>query len=296
MKNPVSGFALINKPAGISSFQAAGAVKRKLKTRKAGHTGTLDPFADGLLVILIGSMTRFFDYFAGFRKTYRAEAVFGEERDTEDITGAVTVKSDFIPDISLISENTAFFKGQITQIPPVYSAVHINGKRAYQLAREGINADMPERKALIYSFDINSFSNSILDFTVSCSSGTYIRSLARDLARKCSSAAYLKSLTRTDIGNFSLNNAVSPEIFSEENLISPFEGIRLMGINCCTVKTGLIPDICSGKMPDASWFTSELPDGPSAVFDTENNFTAFIEKSGDDFKYRFVIPERNGKK
>ena len=296
MNTHLSGFALINKPAGISSFQAVSVLKKKLGTKKAGHTGTLDPFAEGLLVILLGDMTRFFDYFMSFRKTYRAEAVFGEETDSEDITGNVTVKSDFIPDLSLISENVPFFTGKITQVPPVYSAVHINGKRSYQLAREGIKAELPPRETFIHSFDINSYNNNILDFTVACSSGTYIRSIARDLARKCGSAAYLKSLVRTDIGNFSLKEALIPDSFSIENLISPLEGIRKMGINCCTVKSSCINSIFNGIMPDSSWFSEEdIPDGPSAVFDSENRFAAFIEKSGSSFRYRFVVPERNGK-
>ena len=206
----ISGFALINKPAGMSSFQAVNIVKKKLKCRKAGHTGTLDPFAEGLLVVLFGDMTRFFDYFMSYEKTYTAGAVFGEETDTEDLTGTVTASTDFIPDLSVLSENISKYKGEITQIPPAYSAVHVNGKRAYQLAREGIKAELKPRKAFIYSLEINSFENKLLNFTVSCSSGTYIRSIARDLARDCNSAAYLKTLVRTDIGNFSLENAVFP--------------------------------------------------------------------------------------
>ena len=296
MKNHLSGFALINKPVGISSFHAVSVIKKKLGTRKAGHTGTLDPFAEGLLIILFGDMTRFFDYFMKFKKTYRAEAVFGEERDSEDITGTTTLISDFIPDLSLISEKIPLFTGQITQIPSVYSAVHINGKRSYQLARQGIKADIPPRKTFIHSFDINSFDNQILDFTVECSSGTYIRSLARDLARECSSAAYLKSLIRTDIGNFSLKDAFTPDDFSENCLISPYDGIRTMGLNICTVKSSYKAKILNGIIPDSSWFYEEnIPEGLSAVFDSENIFTAFIENSGSKYIYRFVVPERNGK-
>ena len=295
MNSQISGFALINKPAGMSSFQAVNIVKKKLKCRKAGHTGTLDPFAEGLLVVLFGDMTRFFDYFMSFEKTYTAEALFGEETDTEDVTGTVIETSAFIPDLTVVQENINKYKGEITQIPPVYSAVHVNGKRAYQLAREGIKTELKPRKAFIYSLEINSFENKLLNFTVSCSSGTYIRSIARDLARDCKSAAYLKTLIRTDIGNFNLEKAVSPEDFTVDNLMTPYEGIKIMDLNTCTVKDSFRNKIYNGITPDITSFESIPKEGPSAVFDTEKNFAAFIERNEDNFKYRFVIPERNRK-
>ncbi len=293
MKFPLSGFALLNKPAGMSSFKAVSILKKKLNTKKAGHTGTLDPFAEGLLVILIGDMTRFFDFFMNFRKTYTAEAVFGEEKDTEDITGETSAVSAFLPDFSTISSKASLFRGEIKQIPPVYSAVHVNGKRAYQLAREGIKADLKPRNSFIYSLDLNSYNDNILNFTVSCSSGTYIRSIARDLARECGSAAFLKSLVRTDIGSFSIKYAVSPDDFRSDMLISPYNGIKQMGISTVTVKDSFRDKMLNGIQPDSESFTSAVPDGPSAVFDSENNFTAFIEKTVNEFRYRFVIPERS---
>ncbi len=293
MKNPVSGLAVINKPAGMTSFQAVSIVKKKLKTRKAGHTGTLDPFAEGLLVILLGDFTRFFDYFMNYRKTYTAEAVFGEERDTEDITGTKISETDNIPDLNELNRNLSSYTGEITQIPPAYSAVHINGKRAYQLAREGIKAELKPRKAFIHSLDINSYDNRILNFTVSCSSGTYIRSIARDLARDCGSGAYLKSLLRTDIGNFNISDAAAPDVFSGEMVLPPYEAVKKMGISIITVKDSFRAKLFNGIMPVSDNFTPLPPEGLSAVFDSSHNFAALIEKNSNEIRYRFVIPESN---
>ena len=291
-----SGFAIINKPAGMSSFKAVSIIKKKLNVKKAGHTGTLDPFAEGLIVILIGNMCRFFDYFMHYKKSYTAQAVFGEEKDTEDITGKTTAVSEVIPAYTLISEKINNFKGEITQIPPDYSAVHVNGKRAYQLAREGIKTELKPRKTFIHSLNILNFQDNILNFSVTCSSGTYIRSIARDLARDCGSAAYLKSLVRTEIGNFKIENAVSPDNFSTEDLLSEADGIKMMGLNTCIVKDSFKENIFNGKIPDYTFFTDIPEEGSSAVFDTDNNFSAFIEKKGDIFSYHFVIPESREKR
>jgi tRNA pseudouridine55 synthase len=287
----ISGIALINKPSGISSFQVVSILKKKLNTKKIGHTGTLDPFAEGVLVLLVGNMTRFFDYFMTYKKSYTAEALFGEERDTEDVTGTVTISSDIIPALSDISEKSLKYSGEITQVPPAYSAVHVNGKRAYQLAREGIKTELKPRKTYIHSFDINSYKNDILNFSVSCSSGTYIRSIARDLARECSSASYLKTLVRTAIGDFKLEDAISPENFSINDLISPYEGIIKMGIETCVIKDEFKSKIFNGQMLDSECFENIPIEGSTAVFDNEQNFLSFIETNGDQYKYHFVIPE-----
>lgn len=293
MNSPLSGIALINKPAGISSFQAVSILKKKLNTKKIGHTGTLDPFAEGLLVLLLGNMTRFFDYFMSYKKSYTAEALFGEERDTEDITGKVTISSDTIPPLSVISEKSLKYSGEITQLPPAYSAVHVDGKRAYQLAREGIKTELKPRKTFIHSFGINSYNDSLLNFTVSCSSGTYIRSIARDLARECGSASYLKTLVRTEIGNFKLKDAVLPEYFSINDLITPYDGIKKMGIEICVIKDEFKSRIFNGQTLYSACFETMPKKSNTAVFDKKQNFLSFIQKTAEDYKYHFVIPEGN---
>ena len=243
------------------------------------------------MVILTGNMTRFFDYFRGFQKKYKAVAVFGAETDTEDVTGNI-IKTTAIPDYSTVKQKSIKYTGEITQIPPVYSAVHINGKRSYQLAREGIIPDIKPRKAFIHSFTIDSYEKGLLSFSVSCSSGTYIRSIARDLARDCGSSAYLNKLLRTDIGNFSIDNSISPEDFTPENILSPFEGIKMMGIKTAFIKEEYLPRIRYGQILDSGCF-DEIPDnGFTAVFDSNRNFLAFLEKQEDNFKYQFVIPEK----
>ena len=172
-----------------------------------------------------------FNLFSTFPKTYRAFAEFGKSTDTLDITGAFT-ETAAVPEFELINDNLKYFTGIIKQRPPVYSAVHVNGVRAYELARKGMTADLKEKEVTVNSIKINSFKENILDFTVKCSSGTYIRTLASDLAKKCFSAAFLKKLVRTEIGDFHLEEAKLPDEITEIDVVAPEEGLRRCGNTC----------------------------------------------------------------
>lgn len=208
----LSGILPYAKKSGLTSFSSLGCIKKALHTKKVGHTGTLDSFAEGLLVVLTGSLTRLVPFFTLFDKTYEAVISFGEETDTLDPSGSV-IRSAPLPDSADFEKSLSAFCGNIMQSPPAYSAIHVNGKRASELAREGRLANLPERPVTVFKNEIletrltpeNKLRYARVLFHVS--KGTYIRSLARDIALNCNSAAHLIGLKRTKVGCFSLEDA-----------------------------------------------------------------------------------------
>jgi len=201
-----SSILLVNKPSGVTSFASLGLIKRTVDP-KVGHAGTLDKFAEGLMIVLTGSMTKLNQVFSTMDKRYRATISFGKETDTLDPEGEVIATSD-IPTLEQIKEAIPQFLGEIQQSPPQYSALHIGGKRASKLAREGKVVVMEKRPVHVYSFELVSFEDNLLVADIHVSKGTYIRSLARDLALACNSRGYLVNLVRTQIGPFLLQDAV----------------------------------------------------------------------------------------
>ncbi len=197
---------LINKKPGITSFSSLNDIKRTIEA-KVGHAGTLDKFAQGLLIVLTGSMTRLNVLFSSMDKTYRAQIAFGSETDTLDPEGQVIAVAD-VPGYERIQKSIPSFIGSLEQQPPQYSALHINGKRASDLARRGHEVQMSKRPITVYSFEPVSYEQGILVADIHVSKGTYIRSLARDLGLAAGSRAHLVGLTRTAIGPFHLSEAV----------------------------------------------------------------------------------------
>ncbi|MGE4525399.1 MAG: tRNA pseudouridine(55) synthase TruB [Sphaerochaeta sp.] len=197
---------LINKKPGITSFSSLNDIKRTIEA-KVGHAGTLDKFAQGLLIVLTGSMTRLNVLFSSMDKTYRAQIAFGSETDTLDPEGQVIAVAD-VPGYERIQKSIPSFIGSLEQQPPQYSALHINGKRASDLARRGHEVQMAKRPITVYSFEPVSYEQGILVADIHVSKGTYIRSLARDLGLAAGSRAHLVGLTRTAIGPFHLSEAV----------------------------------------------------------------------------------------
>jgi tRNA pseudouridine55 synthase len=223
---------LIDKPLGWSSFQAVNSIKwsirRKfeLKKIKVGHAGTLDPLATGLLLICTGKSTKTINELQGQAKEYTGTITIGSTTPSYDLETEVneTFPTDHITE-ALIVETTKQFIGEIAQAPPIFSALKKDGKRLYEYAREGKEVEIKKRLITITAFDITSIQNNIISFRVTCSKGTYIRSLAHDFGLALGSGAHLSSLRRTKIGDFNVNNAISAEAFnkllnlnSEENL------------------------------------------------------------------------------
>lgn len=224
--NHVEGILLIDKPQGWTSFDVVNYVRKiaahiegkKPKNTKVGHTGTLDPLATGLLVLCIGAYTKKVPELIKQDKIYEVEMTLGKTSTTGDAEGEITDKSDKIPEKLDLENTTQLFTGDIEQVPPSYSAVKINGKRAYQLAREGKTVQLEPRKVHVYEIANLSYNYPIVTFTAHVGSGTYIRSLVADIGDKLGTGAYMSGLRRTKVGDYLLEQAVQPQTLSEENL------------------------------------------------------------------------------
>lgn len=197
---------LFAKQPGRTSFSSLSTIKKALGTSKVGHTGTLDSFADGLLVVLVGSLTRLVPHITGFDKTYLALVEFGSETDTLDPTGTV-IKTAPLPSEEDVRAVLPQFTGDIMQVPPAFSALHVDGKRASDLMRRGETVELPARPLHIYHLNLLDFKGKYALLEVRCSKGTYIRALARDIAHACGSCAHLAALRRVAVGPFSLSEA-----------------------------------------------------------------------------------------
>lgn len=207
----ISGILNINKEVGISSNKCVSLVKKALDTRKVGHTGTLDLEASGVLPIVVGKATRVSDFLMDERKEYITEAIFGKRTDTLDYDGQVVATSDVIFTREDLEKEMENFTGEITQIPPMYSALKVNGQKLYDLARKGIEVERKKRQVNIYSFDIIDFNFPKATFKITCSKGTYIRTLIDDLGENLGSYAYVNSLTRSKVGDFYLEDAINSD-------------------------------------------------------------------------------------
>lgn len=212
-QRPLHGWLNIDKPLGMSSGQAVAACKRILrpvmpKGWKIGHGGTLDPLATGVLPIALGEATKLTGYILDATKGYDFTLRFGEARSTDDGEGEVIATSDVIPDEAAIHAALPRFLGEIEQVPPIYSALKVDGRRAYALARAGEAVELKPRRITIHSLALVSVSEREASFSVSCSKGTYIRSLARDIAQALGTVGYVSVLRRTKAGPFGLDTAI----------------------------------------------------------------------------------------
>lgn len=208
--NPVHGWVVFDKPHGMSSSQAVGKVRWLLNAQKAGHGGTLDPLATGILPIALGEATKTVSFVMDGAKTYRCWIKFGESRTTDDAEGEIVEKSEKRPTSDEIQTVLPTFEGEIEQIPPIYSAIKVDGQRAYKLARSDQEVEMKPRQVTIDAIrfvDMPEPDLAIID--VDCQKGTYIRSLARDIAVKLGTVGYVADLRRTKVGKFAENLAIS---------------------------------------------------------------------------------------
>jgi len=213
---------LIDKPANMTSFGVVARVRRVLsrqagKKVKVGHCGTLDPFATGLLILVTGKMTRRAMEFTKLDKAYEAEIVLGKQSTTGDTEGDITAVSTLQPTRQQVEAALVAFRGEVTQTPPIFSAIKINGQRAYKLARDGKEVEIPKRQVTIYSLEIIDYTYPSLTIRTHVSSGTYIRSLAVDIGAALGTGAYCRVLRRTKIADFSIDNAKKLAEFGIEN-------------------------------------------------------------------------------
>ena len=221
----VSGLLLVDKPKGLSSFDVVAQIRRIYGTRRVGHTGTLDPMATGLLAILLGRGTRLSPYVTDADKAYVAELRFGMTTDSFDMEGKVTSTADESVTNALLREELEAalvgFRGDIEQVPPAYSAIKIDGERAYARARRGESVEMPSRAVSIRELRCAGFETGQARLLVRCSKGTYIRSLAHDIGQVLGVGATLSALRRTEVGTWSVEDA-----YTIESLSNGDEGLR----------------------------------------------------------------------
>ena len=204
----ISGWLIIDKPQGMTSTQVVGKTRWLMHANKNGHTGTLDPFATGVLPIAFGEATKLVPFVTDGEKEYEFTLKWGEQTSTDDVEGEVIAISAKIPTHDEIVAALPQFIGQITQVPPMYSAIKINGQQAYKLARKGQNVEMPSRQIEIYELQLLAEYDDSARFKVRCSKGTYVRTLGKDLALKLGTVGHLTELRRTKCGNFSLSDTI----------------------------------------------------------------------------------------
>jgi tRNA pseudouridine55 synthase len=220
MSETVNGVLVVVKPPKLTSHDVVDMVRRLSGIRRIGHTGTLDPLATGLLILCIGRATRLAEYIVGQAKTYEATIYFGRETTTYDAEGETTLERPVdVTDESLVSALEQF-RGQIYQVPPMFSAIKVKGQRLYKHARLGREIERQARRVTIFELEIMEWKSPELRLRILCSSGTYIRSLAHDLGRSLGCGAYLTRLTRTAIGNFTVEQATTLTGLDSENWLS----------------------------------------------------------------------------
>ena len=266
----VTGFVNLSKPAGMTSSDAVcivrGVLSRKIGGRqKTGHLGTLDPLATGVLPIALGKATALFDFLAFKTKRYVAEFTFGTATDTLDRGGKTVRDGGRIPSAEEIAAVLARFTGEFMQTPPAYSAKSVNGRRAYSYARSGEAVELAPKLVRVDSFELIGGGEGVYEFAIECGGGTYIRSLARDVAEALGTCAYMSALTRTQSGPFTAESAVTPDEFrlAPEKHIIPAE-FALSGLKKVTLGENALKRMLNG-IPAAA---TDIADGEyAAVYD-----------------------------
>ncbi len=254
------GFLNIYKPKGLTSHDVVARLRKITKVRQIGHTGTLDPFATGVLPICIGKATRLIEYLDD-DKEYLATVQFGKNTATYDLEGEITATFDKKVTEEDVKNALKAFEGEISQIPPIYSAIKVNGKKLYDYARQGQDIEIKPRKVTISKIELKEFdkTSQSAKITVACSKGTYIRSIAYDLGAKLGCGGYLTALERTQAGKFQVNTAIKLEDLTEvsqivENLINPLDMLNIPIHNLSEnererVSHGM--SICNSDFPDS---------------------------------------------
>ena len=279
----INGFLLVNKDPGITSSRVVQIVKKKFQLKKVGHLGTLDPMATGLLIIAINRATKFASLLLQSEKSYRAEVTLGIQTDTDDAEGeAISSKKVDITELE-IKETLLTFLGASYQLPPDYSALKHKGKPMYKYARDGIKVEKAERKIFIINIQNILIEIPKVSFDISCSKGTYIRSIARDLGAKLGCGAHLSGLIRTSQEKFMLSDACSLDDINLEDIISlekAFEDLDFIKLNEKDSKAFI-----HGRSIERDFDHTNL----LRVYDSANQFIAIGKNSSKGFKHEYLV-------
>lgn len=286
----MNGILNILKPPGMTSQNVVSFVKRTLKVDKAGHTGTLDPGASGVLPVCIGKATRVSQYLIDDKKSYRAEMCIGYRSDTLDRYGTIEKVDDVRYSSDTIYKAFKSFMGKISQIPPMYSAVRHNGERLYDLARKGIVVDREQRDAYIFTINILCIQGNRVLFDVTCSKGTYIRTLCSDIGKFLGSDAIMSFLLRMGTGPYTVSDAVTLDELKNisengevDRVLYPIES-ALAGYSRIYVDNSLSSKIrngCGFKLNKSMKYEEREFNKEILIFDSENIFTAIARINGD---------------
>lgn len=279
----MNGFFLLKKEQGYSSNSVVQEIKKKIKVKKVGHLGTLDPMATGLLVLAVNRATKFSNYFLESDKSYDVEVELGCSTDTDDSTGNIISQSNSIPDKASVKKELLLFKGKSFQIPPFFSALKHKGKPLYKYARQGEYISKPPRKIFVKQISNFNFQNNICSFQIDCTKGTYIRSIARDLGERLGCGAHMKKLIRVSQDIFSLSDATYTKDLKKENIIKiedafpNFSIVNLSNDNLKKFINGL-------EIND-----TEEKEGLYRVFDLNNGFIGIGEIKDNALKHKQLV-------
>ena len=272
------GFAIVDKPAGMTSHDVVGRARKQLGERRIGHAGTLDPDATGVLLLGIGRATRLLQFLSGSDKTYVADIELGSETDTLDAGGVLTATHDMgsvtVDDVIAAARQ---FVGDIDQIPPMVSAIKIAGRRLHELAREGIEVERPARRVHIARFDIEPIGGLVYRAEIDCSSGTYIRSLAADLGRALGGGAHLRALRRTRVGRFEIDEACALDALDVRPMIEAMRGIAAIA-----VPDPIVAFVRNGRVLARDELGVGDEDGPWSVVSSTGELLAVYASHGSE--------------
>lgn len=277
------GLLLVDKPAGHSSHDVVSIVRRALGVRRAGHAGTLDPFATGLLILLIGRATRLAAYLEDEPKTYDATVRLDAETDTDDRTGYV-VRTAPVPSRAALESAMMALSGDILQVPPAYSAKQRDGQRAYRAARRGAALPLPPAAVHVEAWTVREWRTTELDVRITCAGGTYIRALARDLGRLAEGAAHLSALRRVQCGRFSVNEACTVEGLhaAQPMLLPPRAAVPSLPAQVLTASEAI--RVAHGQRVRAS-----EPGARAALVDAAGTLVAVADRADGDWRPRLVM-------
>ena len=288
----MKGFLIANKPAGITSFDVIKKLKPILKEKKIGHVGTLDPFAEGVLILALGRYTKLFFLFDDMPKEYIAVGVFGESRYTDDINGnilKVAGKKNILSFAELENIIKKNFHGNIIQKPPIYSAKRINGQRAYNMARENIDFEIKSVNVCINNIELLEYNYPFFKIKTSVSKGTYIRAIIRDIGEITENFAYTKELIRTAIGDFSLDKASDLNNISSKNILYFFDMFKNIDKKIIENEKTIKQILCGNTKMIENFDFNYIKNKYLALIDKNNNLIALIEKENINGKNIFAF-------
>ncbi len=280
------GLLNLNKPAGMTSRQAVDAIQRLVRPAKVGHAGTLDPLATGVLVVCVGAATRLIEYVQQMPKGYTGTFLLGRQSPTEDVEGEVTLLDDPpVPGGEQIIAAAKALAGRIEQRPPAYSALKVAGRRAYKLARQGKQVDLKPRPVTVYGIEVEAYEYPELTLKIECGSGTYVRSLGRDLAESLGTAAVMSALLRSSIGSFRIEETIDPRQVTKGNLadhllpplraVAALPRVELSDEEIVLIRQGRTIDRKTETWPPGQ--TAEL-----AAIDPAGRLVAILTRRGQD--------------